>query len=224
MLTIIHGDDISSSRTYFFEQKDKDSLIFDAENLIIEELKNSLQGSSLFNEPKKIFIDNLFTKKGSKNYDEVSAFLTDIPADLNVFLWANKDLGVKILNSFPKHNNQNFKIPKNIFSFLDSIRPNNPRNVSSFHKTLLESDEQIIFAMIVRQFRLMIGLSEKADIEEVKRLAPWQKSKLMNQASMFEMKKLKEIYKKLYKIDKKQKTGATNLTLVQSIDILLLEI
>ena len=70
----------------------------------------------------------------------------------------------------------------------------------------------------------MIGLSEKADIEEVKRLAPWQKSKLMNQASMFEMKKLKEIYKKLYKIDKAQKTGATNLSLTQNIDIFLLEI
>ena len=80
--------------------------------------------------------------------------------------------------------------------------------------------------MIIRQFRLLLGLSESSNnnIDEIKRLAPWQKSKLVRQASLFGVDKLKQIYKMLYKIDKSQKTGKSPLTLVQDIDILMLEI
>ena len=69
----------------------------------------------------------------------------------------------------------------------------------------------------------MVGKA-KENAEEVKKLAPWQKGKLTRQASMFGLDNLKKTYKKLYKIDKSQKTGSSNLTLVQSIDFLLLEI
>ena len=70
----------------------------------------------------------------------------------------------------------------------------------------------------------MLFQDSKENIDEVKRIAPWQKSKIVRQASLFGEEKLKLIYKKLYKIDKTTKTGKSNLTLVQNIDILLLEI
>ena len=225
MITIVHGEDIVSSRKYFVDQKDENSLTFDAEPLILIELDQSLCGPGLFGSSNKIFIENLFSRKASKNFDGISLVLNK-KTEADIFVWADKILPAKSLSLFPKSNVKVFKIPQNIWSFLDGIKPENVSNVSMFHNALSTSEPEIIFTMIIRQFRLMLGLIEKSkdNIEELKRLAPWQKSKLVKQSSLFGLEKLKEVYKKLYKIDKSVKTGASNLTLVQNIDILLLNL
>ncbi len=225
MITLIHGNDTLSSRKYYLDQRDSESLTFDAESINLVELEQSLAGSGLFATTKKIFVENLFSRKSAKNLDSIGKLLSSYK-DAEVFFWADKEVGVKALASFPKVENKSFKIPQNIWNFLDNLRPSNVANVSSFHRTLSESEAEIIFAMIIRQFRLMLGLIQysRVNIDEVKRIAPWQKTKLLRQASLFGEQKLKTIYKKLYKIDKSTKTGKTNLTLTQNIDILLLEI
>ncbi len=225
MITLIHGNDTLSSRKFFLDQRDAESLTFDVENINLVEFEQSLSGSGLFGSSKKIFIENLFTRKSTKNTDSIGKLLTAYK-DAEVFFWADKEVGVKALSSFPKIENKSFKIPQNIWNFLDNLRPNSSSNVTSFHRTLKESETEIIFAMIIRQFRLMLGLIQNSNenIDEVKRIAPWQKTKILRQASLFGEEKLKTIYKKLYKIDKSTKTGKTNLTLTQNIDILLLEI
>lgn len=230
MITLIHGNDTLTSRNFFLDQKDEESLTFDAESISLDELALSLQGPTLLFTPdshkgRTLFIENSFTRKSAKNLESIGKLLSNYP-NANVYFWADKEIGVKALVSFPKIENKNFKIPQNIWAFLDGIRPLNPSNITSFHKTLNETEPEIIFAMLVRQFRLMLGLvqNSRENIDEVKRIAPWQKSKLIKQASLFGEEKLKTIYKKLYKIDKSTKTGKTNLTLTQNIDILLLEI
>lgn len=224
MITLVHGQDNMSSRKFFLSNKDNESITFDAETLSVIELSQSLQGGGLFENPKKIFIENLFTRKGNKNLSAVSEILNS-NEKADVFIYADKDVGVRSLSGFPKFTNENFKVPQNIWSFLDGIRPNNPRNITSFHNALAGSEPEIIFAMIIRQFRLMIGISSPGkNIDEVKKLADWQRTKFQRQASLFGVSNLKEIYKKLYKIEKSAKTGSSNLNLVQNIDILLLEI
>lgn len=225
MITLIHGNDTVSSRNFYISQKDDSSKSFDAESINLIELSQSFQGSELFGSNKKLFIDNLFTKKGIKNLNSVAEILnTNKNAD--VFIWADKEIGIRSLSGFPKFDNQNFKIPQTIWVFLDSLRPNNPRNITSFHNAIAGTEPEIVFAMIIRQFRLLLGISSdsKQNAEEVKKLVSWQRTKLIRQASLFTPGKLKEICKKLYKIDKSQKTGSSNLSLVQNIDILLLEI
>lgn len=221
MIYLIHGEDNYTSRKYFMDQKDNESITFDAETLNLDDLKQSLMGSGLFEESKKIFIENLFTRKGNKVLSDVSKILSETK-DSEVYLWASKDVGVRSLKEFPKFENKNFKIPQNIWSFLDSIKPNSKQNVVNFHLALKGTDVEIIFAMIIRQFRLMLALN--SDIDEAKKLAPWQSSKLTKQALSFGEDKLKNAYKKLYLIDKKTKTGKTNLSLTQNIDIFLLQI
>ena len=230
MITIIHGDDEITSRNYFVSQKDADSLTFDAETIDAVELEQSLDESDLFGKSSKIFIENLFTRSGTKNLNEISQILNK-NSKADVFIWSNKPVPAKTLSLFQKADVKLFKIPQNIWSFLDGVKPNSNRNVSLFHNVLSETEPEIIFAMIIRQFRLMLGLSKESDlpageagnnIDEVKRLAPWQKSKLTRQASLFGVDRLKQIYKKLYKIDKSLKTGKSQLTLIQNIDILLL--
>jgi len=226
MITIVHGNDTFSSRNYIFEQKNKNTPSFDAQNSDLTELQSFTHGSSMFGSNNKIFIENLFSNKAKKNYDYIISILDSADKELEIYIWSNKELPKKALSSFPKHNSQLFKINQNIFNFLDGIKPNNTNNLLMFHETLKTVDVQIVFFMLIRQFRLLLAISSTdiKNIDEMKRLAPWQKSKLEKQANLFGEKKLKEIYKNLYKIDKKTKTGATNLTLVQNIDMLLLEI
>ena len=75
MVTLVHGTDEVSSRNYFLENKNKDSLTFDAENLNTIELTQALQGSGLFGPSNKIFIENLFSRKGLKNLETIAEIL-----------------------------------------------------------------------------------------------------------------------------------------------------
>lgn len=225
MITIIHGDDSLTSRKHFLSLKTKESIYFDAESLNINELSQEISGSGLFLDSKVILIDNLFSKKGVKNIEQVSDLL-NINKKLEIFLWSDRLVESKYLKLFKNPESKVFKLPQTIWSFLDSIKPNSQNNVFSFQKTLETVEIEIVFAMIIRQFRLLLGISSnsKTNIDEIKRLAPWQKSKLLRQASLFEDNSLSKIYRKLYLIEKSIKTGKSNLTLEQNIDILLSDI
>ena len=157
MLTVVHGNDTSSSRKYFVDQKNKNSITFDAENLNAIELTQSIQGSGLFETSSKIFIDNLFSKKGSKNI-EIVAEVINKSKDVDIYIWADKEIGVKSLSAFSKFQNQNFKIPQSIWSFLDGIMPDKPSNVSLFHSAIVTNEPEVVFAMIIRQFPLIFCL------------------------------------------------------------------
>lgn len=224
MTLLIHGNDNLTSRNYFTSLKDENSMSFDAENINLVELNQSISGAGLFQSSKKILIDNLFTKKGAKNQKEIIE-LANNANNVDIYIYADKEIALKDFK-IKDLDAKLFKIPQTLWSFLDGIRPNNPQNVFEFHKTIEGNEVEIIFSMIVRQFRLLLATSTttKTNITEFKRLAPWQKSKLISQASFFSEKSLKNILKKLYLIDKSTKTGKANLNLEQNIDILLVEI
>ena len=231
MINIIHGEDNASSRKYFIEEKQKsaESIIFDGEKLILTDLIQALQGGLLFGNEKKIFIEDFFSKrKPSREYDEILVFLKKNEATYDMFFWEEKELTKKHTFLFPKARIKLFAFQKTLFSFLDSIMPKNGKNlVFSFHKALETAEAELVFFMLIRQFRLLLTLSDTTlvdTIDEVKRLAPWQKSKLEKQAHLFTIHKLKNIYKNLYEIDLGVKTGGLSLPLTQAIDFLLLEI
>ncbi len=225
MVTLIHGNDFVSSRNFFNQEKEADYITLDAENIDKTDLEQLLSGSSLFGQRKKVLIENLFGRKAAKNFKEVIDFLSRTK-DLDIYIWADREVPKSQLSDFPKYEDKNFKIPQNIFNFVDKIYPGSTGNVSNFHEILKNAEPEFIFTMIIRQFRLMIGISDglNSNAEEVKRLRDWQIDKLKRQASLFGAENLKTIYKKIYKIDKSQKTGASKLNLVQAIDILLLQI
>ncbi len=223
MINVIHGQDTLASRNFYNSQKTKDSLIFDAESISLIDLSQSVQGLSLFDSNKKIFIDNLFSRK-TKNLEEITELLANAK-DVDFYLYADKEVGLKLLNLLGKPTSHNFKFKESIFTFLDGIRPNNTRNIVLFRDALSSSEPEIILFMLGRQVRLLLSqLSQGDQIEEAKRLAPWQKDKLLRQARLFGEDKLLSFHKKLYKLEKNFKTGASKLDIAASIDILLLEI
>lgn len=228
MVTLIHGDDINSSRNYFYFEKAKfkNPITFDKANFALTDLLQSLSGKSLFSEEKAIFLDGIFSsKKTSDNLvKNIASLINGHQSPIDIFIWEGSELGKVFTNSFPKATIKFFKLPQSLFSFLDSIKPNNSQNISLFHNALNNSDENLLFSMLIRQFRLLIDVGENENsIDETKRLQSWQKVKLQRQSKMFTKEKLKKIYNKLYKIDLGIKTGVfTDLT--TAIDIFLLDI
>ncbi len=227
MITIVHGDDITSSRKFLIEQKNslKNTVILDGKDLNFEYLVELLKGNSLFSDEKNIFVENFFERKKLKEIDKVTDYIKKNSDLANFFIWEKDELTKSELSIFPKAKPVLFKIQKTLFSFLDNISPKNPKNVLNFHETLKTADEEMVFYMLIRQFRLLLALRDESSglIDESQRLAPWQKDKLQRQAKMFTIEQLKRTYDKLYEVDLGIKTGVyPNLT--NAIDFFLLDI
>lgn len=233
MITIIHGDDISKSREYFHElkQKHRGFVLFDANKLTITDLVQNIEGSTLFGIAPAIFIEEFLTKlkKTDKESKEILDFIIKNSKSSVFALWESKEILKKELFLFKDPIVKLFMLPKNIFLFLDNLKPNNSKNLLNLFHQALDSGikEELILFMMQRQIRILLALSESSDsdsIEELIRLAHWQMSKLERQAKFFDHARLKKIYKKLYEIEIGQKTGGLSLSLTQTIDFLLLNI
>lgn len=228
MITIIHGESIEESRNFYFEQRKSLSNLttLDGSTLDHSVLSNIFGSSNLFFDEKNIAIENFLSKnKTGKDIDDLTEILKSNSKDSNIILWEEKEIGKRLLDKFPNANIQTFKIPKLIFNFLDGIKPNNGKYlVNLFHQLLENSPTEIIIFMLIRQFRIMIGLKTNSSIDEISKMAPWQIGKSKKQADLFDLERLIDLYQKLYKIDSNQKTGKLNLPITSAIDIFLLSI
>ncbi|MBI4096664.1 MAG: hypothetical protein HY425_03010 [Candidatus Levybacteria bacterium] len=232
MITIIHGDNIAQSRNYFLDlkSKQKEAISFDGSKITITDLAQNIEGSGLFSDTKTLFIEDFLTKakKKDKAVKEILDFIAKNSKESAFVFWESKEIAKRDLSFFKNAISKVFKLPKNIFLFLDSLRPNNAKQLLNlFHQALDNGIEpELILFMLQRQFRLLLALSDPGEeaIDEVSRLAPWQMEKLERQAQLFNAAQLKNIYDKLYEIELGQKTGRLNLSLTQSIDFFLLEI
>lgn len=233
MITIIHGDDISESRKHFqdLKLKYKNFVLLDGGKITITDLVQNVEGSGLFEDTKAIFIEDLLTKlkKTNKESKEILDFIIKNAKSSNFVLWEGKEILKRDLSLFKDAVVSFFKLPKNIFLFLDNLKPNNAKNLLNlFHQALGSGiKEELILFMTQRQMRLLLALSDlgnNGSIEELMRLAPWQMEKLERQAKLFSVSDLVSIYKKLYEIEIAQKTGTLSLSLIQAIDFLLLRI
>lgn len=232
MITIIHGDDIVKSRNFLSEQKKKaiEYHNLNVNDVTIENLSKFTHGTGFFSDSKKVFVENYLskTKSNSKYFKEVVNFINKNSSLIDLFLWEDDTVSVRNINAFSKTNVLLFKLPQHIFQFLDAVKPNMGKvSVALFHKVLPDVEVEQIFFMMIRQFRMLLAVSDegsKDNIDEISRLQPWQKSKLKNQSRLFDEKSLKNLYAKLYDLDTRQKTGNLTMSLSQSIDFLLLEI
>lgn len=111
-----------------------------------------------------------------------------------------------------------------MFAFLENIRPKNTKTIELFHKALETNEADLLFHMLVRQFRLLLAVSteDSNPIDEVKRMAPWQKSRLTSQARNFSQRQLATSLKKLFVIDLNHKTGKETMPISITIDFFLL--
>ena len=229
MLTIVHGDDTAQSRKYFLAEKERyrDAISLEAEKITFTDLKQIFEGGGLFTESKTVFIEQLLTKKKKiGNIETILSYLQEQAETHAVYLWEGKELEKSTLNPFKKALIKPYKLPQSLFLFLDNLKPGNTKVLLSlFHKTIINVEEEMVFFMLVRHVRMLLGLLEPSadEIDELKR-ASWQKPKLTQQARSFGKEKLLQIYADLYGIEKAQKVGLLPTNLTNSIDFLLFKI
>lgn len=229
MITIIHGTDIVSSRKYFTDIKEKqpDSSIIAGDKVSLTDLVQIFEGGGLFGDTKSVFIESLLGKKKDESgLKEIIKLINGNSKTSEIVLWEDREVTSAALGKFKESTARIFKLPQPIFLFLDSIKPGNGHElVRLFNKTLSEADAEMIFFMLVRQFRLMLSVKDQGheQIDEMKRIT-WQMGKLKNQAAFFDKNYLKNLYAKLFELEVAQKTGTLSMTLPQAIDFFLLEI
>jgi DNA polymerase III delta subunit len=227
MITVIHGDNIKASRELFFtkKQNEKDSVLLNGPTTNITDLAQALHGKELFADANVVFIEELFSKKKKgKDLEQLTSYVKDNSTDSQVILWESKSLTKREIDSLGNVTEKKFDFPKEIFTFLDSIKPGNSKAaIQFFHKTIEIEEPEFALFMIIRHIRILLGLNapEGHEIDEVKRLAPWQIKKLETQAKLFGNELLINFYQKLFVIEKNMKTGKLSLSLESHIDFLL---
>lgn len=229
MIVIIHGDNTAASRTYFIEQKKtaQDAVSFQGETVTLTDLVQAIEGGGLFSDEKILFIEHFFSEKKGKELDALVSFLDSRSDHITLYLWEEKKLTKAQIGTFKHAQDKLFAIPQTLFQFLDALKPGNGQTlIQLFHQTQRISEPELIFFMMIRQFRLMLALCEPTDnaIDEVKRLAPWQIGKLGKQANLFGKEKLIANYQRLHEIDLGSKSGTLNMPLPTAIDFFLLEL
>lgn len=219
-MIIIHGEDIVASRRQLNELIEKGKAAegglsrFEARQLDLTKLTQVLEGLTLFGQQPTIIIEGLFSLPKSKTKDLLCLFISKYQ-ERNLLLYEDKGLSAAVLKTFNKAKIFEHKPAPTIFAFLDNLRPNSSsKSLELLGKLELDNQPaELIFAMLVRQVRLLIQALEPNALK----VAPWQKTRLISQTRFFGEKKLLKLHNNLYIIDRQYKTGKNPLDLSTQI-------
>lgn len=228
MILIIHGDDTTSSRNYYFEQKEKlkNPILLNGDGLTYDQIFQNLENRTFFDDKPILLVENFFTKTKSNSIEakKIIEYINQTK-EFEIIFWENSELSKTALAQLKNSKAMLFSFPKVLFTFLDSIKPQNgQRLVELFHELQKTMATELILFMLIRQFRLLIsqaGTGSK-QIDETKRMAPWQLSKLKGQFKSFNKDNLISLYRKLFDIDLGHKSGKFANSLDKSIDFFLM--
>ena len=230
MILIIHGNDIEKSRNYFFQEKQNqdNSVLINADLISVDLLYQTLENKNFFDKKTTVIVENFLSKVKSNSieFKEIASYINKNKT-IDIIFWESAEISKGTLSAFNSATVKNFSLPQSLFLFLDNIKPGNSKYlIDLFHQILKTQEAEIIFFMIIRQFRLLISQTEesKSAIDEAKKLAPWQLSKFKRQLSFFDRSKLLTLYNKLFEIDLKHKTGKISFPLEKSIDFFLADL
>ncbi len=227
MITIIHGNDIESSRNFYFAEKNKlqNPVFISGDGITFDQIFQTAENKTFFEEKIVILIENFFSKNKTNNaeFKKIISYL-DSNKTIDVIFWEDDEISKTSLNPFKNATVKVFSYPQGLFTFLDNIKPRNGQNlIKLFHQLLKTMAPELVFFMITRQLRIMLSLGNgEMQIDEVKRLAPWQLSKFRSQAAAFGKAKLLATYNQLFEIEINQKTGKVPYSMEKSIDFFLL--
>ena len=143
MITVIHGDNQSLSRQ-FLNDSAKDFIRLESSELTPESLTQNLESASLFGGCRGVVINHLpkdnFLKIIAQNKDK------------NVYIWEKKSLTSAvckklILLGFVL---KEFKLPKTVFKFLNSL------SLKDFRETIKIEPVELVFYLLHRRIAQQI--------------------------------------------------------------------
>lgn len=225
MIIILHGDDILKSRQELErikkQSKEAELLILDGRKVDLTQVKQALEARAMFTASRLVIIENLFSGRKNKNQEEILGYLAKSPVEVDLVLWEEGGVSKTLLGKFPKSQILLFKPEPVLFKFLELIRPENTGEMLTLLTRCIGVEApEIIFYMLVRQFRFLLLVKDgiTSGVEELDRLADWQKERLSRQAKYFSQKQLVDIYHKLLEIDFCQKRGLAPFDLSKTLE------
>lgn len=229
MLTLLHGDNIGSSRNALVSLKasfrGKEVRDLDGKSLDETSLTQAIESGSLFGNDWAVIIENLFGKitKQPKKIESLAKVLTRSAAATHIILWENRELPASVIKSLGKDAKvQVFSYPKLLFQFLDGLRPNDSRRQVEIYQSLIQTEApELVFSMIVRRVRQLIIVKDKLKPDGMQ---SWQVSRLTNQAKLFTMDELLSMHKALFRMDSTIKTGASPFSLSELITQFIIDL
>lgn len=226
MLTIIHGENQFASRKELEHLKrnhnGEEIVTLNGASLSLTDLIQALEAKSLFGVEKLVIIENLLSQKASGN-DKLLGNLRKLPSDVNCVLWEGKEIRMTLLSQFSKAQIFLYKIEKQLFRFLDSLKTGNAkRSLLLFHNALEHDEPETILFMLVRQLRHLLLVKTQSTFLDS--MSPWQEQKACLQVENFTLEKLKKAYGDLINIDYSIKSGESALDLVGRLDMFLLNL
>jgi DNA polymerase-3 subunit delta len=120
-----------------------------------------------------------------------------------------------------------YKAEADVFELVDAMGARSRQNsLHVLHRLLEEEDEQAIFPMVVRQFRLLVQTRDLLDagqgvdqIQSALKTHSFVAKKLVEQARRFTLPQLKSLYRELVQIDIAAKRSETSLSLALDLFI-----
>lgn len=231
MLHLFHGDHVCQSRkelgTWREKYTDREIVNLDGKTATITDLIQATESASLFGTMRLVIVENIFSKqfaRKSKEMEKLVAFLKHIPPEIQLIFWEEKELSKNIIRQLPRSADVAlFNPQRQIFALVESMRPgNSSQSLELFHRCLKNDSAELVFAMIVRQLRLMIMNKDVG--KGIPDLSGWQITKISDQAHFFTSGQLLRLYRKMLEIDIAIKTGNTVYDLTGSLELFLIDI
>lgn len=228
MLILIHGDDIVTSRKTIDTEKTKyqdgETIYIDIVKTEISEILTACESPSLFSNSRTIIIENLFSSGLNKAKEKILSYLNTQKTEYLIIIWEKTEIKSETIKKYlNKAKVITCQQPLLLFKFLDSLGGDTHHIITLFHSLLEQREEELIFTMLLRQFRYLI-IAKDLKERGFKDMSTWQGAKFVNQARLFNKDKLIKSYRNLLSIDHNIKTGQTSYTLRQLLDIFLINL
>lgn len=228
MLTILHGDNIVSSRNELTRLKEaaqgKDVRDIDGKDIPESDLRQAVESLSLFGNTVCIVLENVFSPLGKKEKQMklFAGILSEAAVTVDIILWESKELSKTVLGYLDRAKIQLYKTPPIIFEFLDSLGSQNTKEILTVFGTTVETvPVELVLYMTETRVRQLIQIKDGITPEKT---SSWQAMRLTNQGKSFTMDKLLAMHNRLIELEYSYKTGKTPFTLSQLITQFILDI
>lgn len=224
MLYILHGDDTLSSKNKLtsLTTEFKNLTTLDCEKVKVTDLLQAFSSNDLFLDTKCIVLEKILKLK-KPEMDKLMELLSTLPSTTTVVLWHNTELSKIALGKFKNGKVESFVLPKLFFSFLDELSPRTLQKELHTLSLMQKVEAEQVFYAMVKRIRQLIMIKSGGNFEELVKMNPWQLGKLKTQSASWSVEKLESLYKQLFVLEVKMKSGGLVLPLRQHLDIVLIQ-
>ncbi len=227
---IIHGENTTQSRQALFEliqrakSTEREVVRLDAKTLDLPKLEQQLGSTSLFGTEQFVVIEELHSLPKSQRQSALLKYLAESAAqNPDLVLWEKRQLTPTMLKPFATAKVQHFPVNKVVFQWLDSLSGTQETNAQQrtlklFHQAATSDGAGMCFAMLCRQVRLLLEVTEGKSSS----LPAFILNKARSQARSFTLERLLKLHTLLLQIDIGQKTSTNQLNFDRELELFLL--